>query len=240
MREASLARTEDFDYQVHKPGMEKTFLSGKRQQQALENILSRLSGAAKSRSRPEPENRHGSTTHISVVDRGGMAVSLTTSNGEGSGIVVPGTGIHLNNMLGEEDINPMGFHTLPAGKTLSSMMAPSIFMQHGMPRLVLGSGGSNRLRGAILQVLYRHIIKGEGIETAVHAPRLHNEADMLDAEPGRLTAKEHDLLASLGWDIREWKQQSVYFGGVHAISMEANGSLHGAGDPRRGGAIAWA
>jgi len=120
------------------------------------------------------------------------------------------------------------------------MMAPSIFLEHDTPSLVLGSGGSNRIRGAILQVLLRHRLLGQNIETAVHAPRLHNEGNQLDIEPELLNDHERELLMQMGWKLREWQNQSVYFGGVHAITRAANGDLHGCGDPRRGGAIALA
>jgi len=239
MRATSLARGEDFDEQVHQEGMTAAFLSPARLQSGLDGVLGRIEGGSSAKRRAEPENRHGSTTHVSVVDKDGLAVALTASNGEGSGIVVPGTGIHLNNMLGEEDINPAGFHRLPGGATLSSMMAPSMFVREGRTGLVLGSGGSNRLRGAILQVLCRHIIDGLDIEAAVHAPRLHNEGNVLDVEPGCLPAAERHRLENMGWQIREWERPSVYFGGVHALCLQ-DGELCGAGDPRRGGCTAWA
>ncbi len=238
LRETSRTRGKDFDDRVHKTDMEHTFLADKHIRESLQHVCDRLNGQLHN-STSEIENRHGSTTHISVVDGDGMAVSLTTSNGEGSGIVVPGTGIHLNNMLGEEDINPMGFHRLPAGETLSSMMAPSILVREGRPILTLGSGGSNRLRGAILQVLSRHIICQQPLEEAVHAPRLHNEGNLLDAEPDTLSDEARHRLLELGWEIRDWEKQGVYFGGVHAICMDDKGFLHGTGDPRRGGSVAW-
>jgi len=236
----STERRNGFDEQIHHPEVAEEFLSAGRLQMALDYVIRRLDGDMANIPEPEPSSRHGSTTHISVVDGRGMAVSVTTSNGEGSGIVVPGTGIHLNNMLGEEDINPLGFHRLPGGATLPSMMAPSIFLRQGRPLLVLGSGGSNRLRGAIVQVLLRHIMRGQDIESAVHAPRLHNEDHVLDVEPGRLSSAERQQLLDLGWEIRDWQQPSVYFGGVHAISISEKGQLQGAGDPRRGGCVAWA
>jgi len=143
-------------------------------------------------------------------------------------------------MLGEEDINPLGFHRLAAGETLSSMMAPSIFVRHGRPTLILGSGGSNRLRGAILQVLCRHRLEMMELETAICFPRLHNEGNVLDCEPDCLSPDEEHTLSDLGWNIRHWQQTSVYFGGVHAIALDAHGYIQAAGDPRRGGAVAWA
>ncbi len=236
---ASHARGAKFDRQVHQPGMQQQFLH-------LEHIMHYANFISERIDKPyinksnEIENIHGGTTHISVLDREGCAVSLTASNGEGSGIVVPGVGIHLNNMLGEADINPLGFHRLSPGETLSSMMAPSMFVRDGRPALILGSGGSNRLRGAILQVLCRHVMEGMDIEAAVHAGRLHNEGDVLDCEPGTLNAGEEAALSRLGWKIRHWRQPSVYFGGVHAIAVDATGRVRAAGDPRRGGAVAWA
>ncbi|MDQ6973091.1 MAG: gamma-glutamyltransferase, partial [Mariprofundaceae bacterium] len=156
LREAGSARTADFDSWVQKYGIQKTgvqnadfedqFLSNERIKQHINKISQRLDKQVID-SVTESGNRHGSTTHISVLDGDGMAVSMTTSNGEGSGIVVPGTGIHLNNMLGEEDINPLGFHQQSGGETLSSMMAPSMFLRAHRPAMILGSGGSNRLRG---------------------------------------------------------------------------------------------
>ena len=239
LREAAMARTTDFDAMVHSHGFAADFLDKERIARHSKDIAERLDAKAPATTR-EGSNRHGSTTHISVLDADGMAVSMTASNGEGSSIVVPGTGIHLNNMLGEEDINPLGFHRLAAGETLSSMMAPSILMQDKRPAVILGSGGSNRLRGAILQVLLGHKALDMAIEDAVHAPRLHVEGETLDAEPGALTAGDEHALRQLGWQIRNWSQASIYFGGVHAISIGKYNRVEAAGDPRRGGAVAWA
>ncbi|MDT8376226.1 MAG: gamma-glutamyltransferase [Mariprofundaceae bacterium] len=239
LRETSRRRGNDFDHKVYERDMAEAFLAEERIRHSLEQIRRRLGGEPGTASK-EPENRHGSTTHISVVDREGTAVSVTSSNGEGSGIVVPGTGIHLNNMLGEEDINPLGFHKLPAGATLSSMMAPSMLLKNGRPVVTLGSGGSNRLRGAIVQVLCRYTLMEQSIHHAVFAPRLHNEGNRLDVEPGGLNDACRQQLMELGWEVCDWENQSVYFGGVHAICMDEKGRLDGAGDPRRGGSVAWA
>ncbi|MDX8406040.1 MAG: gamma-glutamyltransferase [Mariprofundus sp.] len=238
LRAASLLRREHFDARIYDDHIARQILDPEHLQQAVSSMQERLHGHPLQHA-DEASNRHGSTTHISIVDGDGMAVSVTTSNGEGSGIVVPGSGIHLNNMLGEDDINPLGLHALKAGATLSSMMAPSIYMQNGRPSLVLGSGGSNRLRGAILQVLCKHLQNGQHIETAVLAPRLHNEGKTLDAEPGCLNEEIRHQLINSGWSINDWRQQSLYFGGVHAISVDQRGHIQAAGDPRRGGAVAY-
>jgi gamma-glutamyltranspeptidase/glutathione hydrolase len=92
------------------------------------------------------ENQLGGTTHISVLDADGGAAAMTASNGEGCGYVLPDLGVHMNNFLGEEDINPLGFHQFEAGTRMTTMMAPTLVLRNGAPHLVLGSGGSNRIR----------------------------------------------------------------------------------------------
>ena len=229
------------DQRIHDPDIASSLLNSTYVQQQCDHIRQRLRNPSRTHAaNHESDNRHGSTTHISIIDKDGLSLSLTTSNGEGSGIVVPGTGIHLNNMLGEEDINPLGFHALPAGISLPSMMAPSIFIKDGLPAVVLGSGGSNRLRGAMLQVLSRHLMLGQDIETAVRAPRMHNENNRLEFEPEFLSDHDRQSCIDLGWDLHPWQQQNVYFGGVNAISCNAKRQLIGCADPRRGGAVAYA
>ena len=119
-----------------------------------------------------------------VLDADGWACAVTTTNGEGSGIVVPGTGMHVNNMMGEQDLSPAGFFTHPPGRRLPSMMAPTVVLDDGSPELVLGSAGSNRIRSAILQVIVNAIDHGMEAQAAVDAPRLHFEDDLVYAEPG--------------------------------------------------------
>jgi gamma-glutamyltranspeptidase / glutathione hydrolase len=175
-------------------------------------------------------SRLGSTTHISVIDAEGMACAVTCTNGEGSGVVVPGTGIHLNNVMGEEDLNPLGFHLHPAGRRMPSMMAPSIVLRDGEVELVLGSAGSNRIRSAILQTIVGVVDRGLGAEEAVRAPRIHFEDGVVYAEPGvELDGLDPDLQA-----VR-FGALNLFFGGVQA-ALRRDGSLSGAGDPRRGGA----
>jgi gamma-glutamyltranspeptidase/glutathione hydrolase len=164
------------------------------------------------------EARLGSTTHISVLDAEGGACSTTCTNGEGSGVVVPGTGIHLNNVMGEQDLNPLGFHRYPAGRRMPSMMAPSVVMHEGEVELVLGSAGSNRIRSALLQT----------IVGAVDHGLLAREA-VVYAEPGI----DVELLGA-DRDIVVFGAPNLFFGGVQAVQRRG-GLLNAAGDPRRGG-----
>ena len=129
-------------------------------------------------------SRLGSTTHISVMDEAGWACAVTCTNGEGSGMVVPGTGVHVNNMMGEQDLSPMGFFTHAPGRRLPSMMAPTVVLSGGRPELVLGSAGSNRIRSALLQVIVNAIDHGMDAQAAVDAPRMHWEDGSVFSEPG--------------------------------------------------------
>ena len=173
--------------------------------------------------------RLGSTTHISVIDAAGRACSATCTNGEGSGVVVPGTGMHINNVMGEADLNPLGFHRHPAGRRMPSMMAPSVVMRQGEVELVLGSAGSNRIRSALLQTIVGVVDRGMPVREAVDAPRVHFEDDVVFAEPGI------DLAELEGeWRLVRFGALNLFFGGVQAAKQQG-GRLTGAGDPRRGG-----
>ena len=172
------------------------------------------------------------TTQISVADRFGNLASLTTSNGEGSGYLIPGTGIVLNNMLGEEDLNPRGFHCWEKDTRMTSMMAPSLlFLEHR--RIALGSGGSNRLRSAILQFLLNLIDFRMSLEQAVNSPRIHYESGRLNVEHG-FDPGEIRKLGDAFPDSKVWDSLNLFFGGLHAVAVEAGG-FDGAGDPRRDG-----
>ena len=173
--------------------------------------------------------RLGATTHISVLDAEGCACSATATNGEGSGVVVPGTGMHLNNVMGEEDLNPLGFHRLRPGRRMPSMMAPSIVMREGEVELVLGSAGSNRIRSALLQTIVGAVDHGLLAREAVEAPRIHFEEGIVYAEPGI----DVELLGA-DRDVVVFGDRNLFFGGVQAV--QRRGALvNGAGDPRRGG-----
>jgi gamma-glutamyltranspeptidase / glutathione hydrolase len=168
------------------------------------------------------------TTHISVVDKDGNAASLSASLGSGSGVVVPGTGIHLNNMLGELDL----IGASRPGERLTSMMAPSIVLSDGKPRLVLGSAGSARLRGAILQVTANVVAHGLDVAAAVEAPRVHAESGVVHCED----PAAGDELEAEGRAVVRWKDRNLFFGGVSAVEVRRDGTAAAAGDPRRGGA----
>jgi gamma-glutamyltranspeptidase/glutathione hydrolase len=175
-------------------------------------------------------SRLGATTHISVLDAHGRACSVTCTNGEGSGVVVPGTGIHLNNVMGEEDLSPLGFHSHPAGRRMPSMMAPTIVTREGEVELVLGSAGSNRIRSALLQTIVGVVDRGLRAPEAVNAPRAHFEGGIVYHEPGIQPRAEPGEER----EIVRFHGPNLFFGGVQAVQRSGE-ELIGAGDPRRGG-----
>jgi gamma-glutamyltranspeptidase/glutathione hydrolase len=180
-------------------------------------------------------SRLGATTHISAVDADGWACAATCTNGEGCGEIVPGTGIHLNNMMGEQDLSPFGYHSHPPGRRLPSMMAPTMVLADATPRLVLGSAGSNRIRSAILQVVVGVLDHGLDAQAAIDAPRMHFEDGVLYAEPGVDTAE----LEAQGRTLVRFTDRNLFFGGAQAVLRDpATGALEGGCDPRRGGAVA--
>jgi gamma-glutamyltranspeptidase/glutathione hydrolase len=236
MGQAQLARTSEFHEQLHEEGFTERFLSGSHIEDARARIVRSLSAHA--RLRASADDPVGSTTHIAVLDAQGNAASVTCSNGTGSGVLPPGTGIHLNNMLGEEDLNPLGFHKHKPGTRVTSMMAPTIVLRDGEVELALGSAGSNRLRSAILQVIRYVVDHGLDVQDAIERGRLHYEAGVLHAEAG-FEESALDELERRGYKLLRWKGVNLYFGGVQAAYRDpSRGTLAGAGDPRRGGAAA--
>jgi gamma-glutamyltranspeptidase / glutathione hydrolase len=233
---ANSHREEDFHEGLHDPEYLGGFLDPGRLDQVAERILAGewVGGAGGAGG---PGDRLGSTTHIAALDPNGMCASVTCSNGTSSGMLVPGTGVHVNNMLGEEDLNPHGFHKIPPARRVSSMMSPTVALRDGEIALGLGSAGSNRIRSAILQVVVRALEEGLDADEAVRAGRLHFEAGTVQAEPG---VDEEGLarLEERGVPVVRWKRLNLYFGGAQAVVRDpATGELSGGGDPRRGGAV---
>ena len=228
MREAQLARGPGFLSGLSRGGLPRRLLTDEKLDAAARRARKRIRQFA-----PEPAGLP-STTHISVVDARGNAASLSASTGCGSGVVVPGTGIHVNNMLGEEDLNPGGRQAAP-GNRLTSMMAPSVVLENGRPRLVVGSAGSIRLRAAILQIIVNVLDHGLSVREAIEAPRVHLEGEALQLEGG-IAPDTADELEAAGYEVVRWGGRNLYFGGASAVGLGAKGELEAAGDPRRGGA----
>jgi gamma-glutamyltranspeptidase/glutathione hydrolase len=180
-------------------------------------------------------HRSPSTVHVSTVDETGLACAITSSAGYGSGAVIPGTGFGLNNCLGEIELTSEGLHALEPGQRLLSNMAPTIARSPDGEMMAIGSPGADRITSAIASVLLNHIVCGMSLEEAVAAPRMHAEvfegAATLAVEPGLDTSLVEGLT------VRELRPLAMYFGGVQVASVDADGSMHGAADPRRAGSV---
>ena len=236
MRQANVARHEDHPAALPDAGAWETWLGESTVSKGWARVQQSL---AHGPSPPTPGLPGGprSTTHVSVIDESGLAVGITTTPGETGGYVVGDTGLLMNNILGEADINPRGFHQWEPGARLVSMMAPTLVCQGGDPVLVVGSGGSNRLRSAMFQLLSNVMDWRMPLEESVHRARVHFENDVLDLEAG-FDPTAAETLERRGYRVARWSERSLYFGGTHAVQRTADGRLTGAGDARRGGAVA--
>lgn len=230
MATAQSVRTPAFAEQLTAAGFAPELLAAAAQgEHAIQDYLQRLPG---------------STTHLAVIDASGLACSVTCSCGETSGIVVPETGIHLNNVMGEEDLNPLGFGAFAAGRRMPSMMCPAAVMAaDGQLEFALGSAGSNRIRSALLRTIVGAIDEQLRLPAAVDAPRVHREGETVFAEPGidldGLLERTGALLAPPAAALVPFSERNLFFGGVQAAGIDPrSGQLIGAGDPRRGGAVA--
>ena len=224
-------RRAEFDHVVHDDGVIDKLLSETGIDPYRERLKSGVDLSGKANK--EEGSALGNTTQISVVDEAGNAASITTSIGIGCGIMIPGTGIMMNNMLGEEDLNPKGFHRIDPGMRMSSMMSPTMVMKGDTPEIVLGSGGSKRIRSAILQVILNILDHSMEVNEAVNSPRVHFDDGTLQIEKGVAADVIAELQERLP-EINKWTKRNLYFGGVHSV-VDLEGELSGGGDTRRGG-----
>lgn len=212
------------------------FLAEKTEQKSYKKMLKGLNDKPSLMTASEPKGP-SNTSHISVMDSSGMTVSLTTTAGESAGYVVPETGYIPNNMLGEADLHPHGFHTRAAGERIPTMMSPTIVLKDGKPCLVVGSGGSTRLRTAILQVLCNLLDYDMTLYDGVEASRVHLEKGALQCEGG-YNSIALDELEQIGYPVNRWQKRSLYFGGVHSVARTKEGQLIAMADQRREGVTA--
>lgn len=175
------------------------------------------------------------TTHITAVDKAGNVAAATVSNGEGNGVMVGNHGFMLNNMLGEEDLNPRGFHVWPCCQRMSTMMAPTVMRTNDGTVYGLGSGGSNRIRSAVLQVIANLVDLGLDAEHAVRAARLHVEKCGKVSFEAQLAPGDQAALLQIFPDAKVWPEPSMFFGGVHVAARHRDGLFEGVSDTRRAG-----
>lgn len=180
----------------------------------------------------------GSTAHVSAVDQDGTACAVTMSSGYGAGRCIPGTGILLNNCLGETELNVHGLHALPPGTRLPSNMAPTTGRTEDGRVLAIGSPGADRITTALMLVIGQGALHGADLQHAISRPRVH-----VRTGPDGFTAeyeRDPDLAAAVaasGLPGHEYPEPHMYFGGVGAALRAADGLLEAAGDQRREAAV---
>ena len=226
MREQAWVRGGTFMTDLYRDGLAGRLCSDEAIEAALERIAA---GRPPAREGPDRGRHHA---HLGRRRPGQRGVADGIDR-PGLGLFVPGTGIHLNNMLGEYDLNPPGSEARP-GTRLTSMMAPSLVLIGDRPRLVVGSAGSLRLRGAIMQIVANVAGHGLTVQEAIEAPRVHLEDGHLHCEGGSDQA-ELEELERRGYDVVRWRRRNLYFGGAAAVEFRPDGTLAAAGDTRRGG-----
>lgn len=175
------------------------------------------------------------TIHVSAVDADGLACAITTSAGYGSGITTPGTGLMLNNALGEPELNRRGLHALPPGTRLASNMAPATARHEGGAVLAVGSPGADRITTALFQVLGGVCLDGHPLQRSIDQPRVHvtvtdDGTERVDFEDSPVPA---EAVARTGLQQVVHPRLAMYFGGVGAAARHDDGRLEAAGDPRR-------
>ena len=187
---------------------------------------------------PEELFEAPSTIHVSAVDNEGWSCAITSSGGYGSGAIAPGTGLWLNNSLGEVDLLTRGLDAFKPGTRLTSNMAPTVARRPDGAVMAIGSPGASRITTALAQVMWQHFHFGLDLDAAVASPRLHVELTTapptISAEPGLPFGDPE------GFQVREFPAPSMYFGGVQAASWAPDTGLTAAGDPRRAGCVAYA
>ena len=178
-----------------------------------------------------------STAHVSVVDAEGFACSVTASSGYGAGVSIPGTGVWLNNCLGEHELNRGGLHSLAPGERLASNMAPSVARRPDGAVLAIGSPGADRITTALAQVLASFAHGGYDLQQAIDRPRVHLSRGPDGSE---VLHQEDDVVLppTIDLPIKKYPPRAMFMGGVAAALREADGTLVGAADPRRSGAVA--
>ncbi|MGB3531920.1 MAG: gamma-glutamyltransferase [Microcoleaceae cyanobacterium] len=175
------------------------------------------------------------TTHLSVATESGELVSLSMSNGYGSGITIPGTGIACNNTLGEPELNPNGFLSAPVGSRLVSNMIPTIARHPDGRCLAFGTPGASRITTSMAQVWMNYAFNGLSLTEAVVAPRLHVEQAEAQLrflyEPGI-----DNNLISPEFVPYPFTETDMFFGAIKVAGLDSNGQLQAVADFRRQGA----
>ncbi len=173
-----------------------------------------------------------STIHVSAADSLGNTCAITMSSGYGSGVIPAGTGIWMNNSLGEEELNRRGFHAAKPGERLPSNMAPTIVRHGERSTIAIGSPGADRITTALQQTILGFAIAGLSLQDAIDAPRRH-----VEFVPSGMRLAHEPGAGAAGFEARPYEALDMYFGGVTSAGWDVDDGLSAAADPRRTGGI---
>lgn len=185
-----------------------------------------------------------STTHISVVDkdRNMVAITQTISSFFGAGIMVPGTGVILNNEVYNFSRDLKLANSIAAGKRMRTSISPTILLKDGQPYLTIGTPGSTRIIPSMAQLITNIVDFGMGVQDAINAPRffVREGSDNFEYESD-YNPEIIEGLKKMGYPIGDKSIRPVhdlYFGGAQGVAVDfETGELVGAADPRRAGAV---
>jgi gamma-glutamyltranspeptidase / glutathione hydrolase len=191
----------------------------------------------------DPNSEHWSTTHMSVVDKDGNLVALTQtlSGFYGAAVAVPGTGIILNNEMGNFNGKKGSSAYLP-GKRMNTTIAPTLVMKDGQAFATLGTPGAMRIVPTLVQLITNLIDYKMGIQEAIEAPRMYCTylqgpgKTTIELEGTLFAPKTLADLTTMGYKVKSYDKRDLYFGGVQGI-ITKDGVLYGGADPRRDGAV---
>jgi gamma-glutamyltranspeptidase / glutathione hydrolase len=187
---------------------------------------------------PLPFVGSGATSHLSVIDKQGNIVALTQTINFffGSGVLVPGTGIMLNDEMDDFNPQPGTSNSVEPKKRPLSSMTPTIMLKNGKPFLSVGSPGATRIISALTQIIVNVVDFRMNIQDAIDAPRIHCMTGDIFME-SRIPKEVQDALIAKGHKLNVRGAVDLYFGGAQGVMIDpASGMLYGAGDPRRDGA----
>jgi gamma-glutamyltranspeptidase / glutathione hydrolase len=180
------------------------------------------------------------TASLSVADRWGNVVCITQSLGAlyGSGVVVPGTGVCINNALFWGELDPRGPNALIPGGALMTAVSPTIALRDDAPVLALGTPGSYGITQTQAQAFVQHVDFGLGIQDAIEAPRARLwDGRRVQAE-ARIRPEVLAELGALGHAVEAPVDWTMAVGGMQGIAIDpATGVMTGGADPRREGYV---
>lgn len=174
------------------------------------------------------------TTHYSIMDKDGNMVSVTKTINFGSGVTAEGTGIMLNNEMADFDTGEGKANSIEPNKIPLSSMSPTIVLKNGKPFMVVGSPGGTRIITTVAQVISKVIDHGMDIQEAIDSPRFFDGYGEIKLET-RIYPETVSKLEKLGHKVTPTRDWDSYFGGVHAVVMQEDGTIRGGADPRRDG-----